>query len=134
MPIKLAYKDCTGCKMCQLACSAVHEGVYNPEKARLKITHDYSDSGLKITSSHCIHCGKCATVCPEGAITDNGRWMIVDPELCTGCGTCVENCPTNVIYLNDKGKSVICDLCEGEPKCIEWCPKNVISLFERKKK
>lgn len=132
MPIKLAYDDCTGCKMCQLACSAAHEGVFNPEKARLKIIHEYNDTGIRISSKHCIHCGKCARVCPEGAITDNGRWMIVDTEKCVGCGTCVENCPKDVIYLDGAEKAVICDLCEGEPQCVAWCPKGVISLFEKK--
>jgi len=134
MPLKFDYTDCTGCKLCQLACSASHERVFNPEKARLKMTHEYSDEGVHISSKHCILCGKCATVCPVGAITNNGRWMTVDHDLCIGCGACVEICPTQVIYLNEDKKSIICDLCEGEPKCIEWCPKDVISLKERKQK
>ena len=128
MPLKLRMANCTGCKLCQLACSAVHEKVFNPEKARIKIIHDYRDDGIHIASKHCTFCKKCEEVCPENAISNNGRWMIVDHEKCTGCSDCVEICPKAVIYLNDNKKAIICDLCGGSPKCIEWCPKEVISL------
>ena len=134
MPLRFDHSLCTGCKLCQLACSASHEGVFNPEKARLKIIHEYTDTGIHISSKHCIFCKKCEEVCPANAISNNGSWMIVDHEICTGCGTCVKNCPTEVIYLNESKKSVICDLCGGDPKCVEWCPKNAISFKERVKK
>ncbi len=133
MPLKLRIVNCTGCKLCQLACSAVHEKVFNPEKARIKIIHDYRDDEIHITSKHCTFCKKCEEVCPEQAISNNGRWMIVDHEKCTGCGDCVEICPKAVIYLNDNKKAIICDLCGGSPKCVEWCPKEVISLKVIKK-
>ena len=131
MPLQFKYENCTGCRLCELACSASHNGAFNPEKARLKITHEYTDEGITITSSHCIFCKKCESVCPVGAISNNGRWMIVDHETCIGCGTCEKNCPTGVIYLNKDKKSIICDLCGGESKCVEWCPKGVISLKEK---
>lgn len=98
MPLKLRLANCTGCKLCQLACSAVHEKVFNPEKARLKIIHDYRDERIYIASKHCTFCKKCEEVCPEKAISNNGRWMIVDQEECTGCGDCIEICPKDVIY------------------------------------
>ena len=131
MPLRLKLSQCTGCKLCQLACSAFHEGVFNPEKARLQIIHEYNDKGIRIASRHCIFCKKCEEICPEGAISNNGRWMIVDADKCIGCGTCVETCPQQVIYLDGSQKAVICDLCGGEPRCIEWCPKQVITLKEK---
>jgi carbon-monoxide dehydrogenase iron sulfur subunit len=131
MPLRLKLADCTGCKLCQLACSAVHDGVFNPEKARIKIIHEYTEKGIHIGSQHCIFCKKCEEVCPVGAISNNGRWMIVDHQTCIGCGDCVRSCPNNVIYLNADRKSIICDLCGGSPKCVEWCPKSVITLKEK---
>lgn len=131
MPLRFELAKCTGCQLCQLACSGSHDGVFNPVKARLKIIHEYNDDGIKIKANRCIFCKKCEEACPVGAISNNGRWMIVDHEKCIGCGTCVKTCPTHVIYLNDNKKSVICDLCGGEPKCVEWCPKGVISLKEK---
>lgn len=134
MPLRFRLSDCTGCKLCQLACSAVHDGVFNPEKARLKMTHEYNSEGIKIRSSHCILCGKCEEVCPTSAITTNNRWMDVDHEKCIGCGACVDVCPTHIIYLDGNEKSIICDLCGGEPECIKWCPKDVITLWEKEPK
>jgi Fe-S-cluster-containing hydrogenase component 2 len=131
MPLRLKLSDCTGCQLCQLACSAVHVGAFNPEKARLKIVHEYTEEGIHIASKHCIFCKKCEDVCPVGAISNNGRWMIVDHQICIGCGDCVRVCPKDVIYLNGNRKSIICDLCEGAPKCVEWCPKSVITLKEK---
>ncbi len=130
MPLKFNLKDCTGCQLCQLACSASHDSVFNPVKARLKIVHDYRGNDIHIKATRCIFCKKCEDVCPVGAISNNGRWMNVDHDVCIGCGKCAETCPTGVIYLNDNKKSIICDLCGGEPKCVEWCPKGVISLKE----
>lgn len=130
MGLKMKLTGCTGCRLCQLACSAVHEQVFNPRKARLKIIHEYTDAGIHIASRFCIFCKKCEEACPVGAISNNGRWIIVDHEKCIGCGDCVRACPEDGIFLNDKRKAIICDLCEGSPKCVEWCPKGVITLKE----
>jgi len=131
MPLRLKLSACTGCQLCQLACTAFHEQLFNPHKARIKIVHEYTEEGLRIASRHCILCLKCEEACPTGAINDNGRWMIVDRRKCIGCGDCVRACPKEVIYLDAKRKSIICDLCGGSPKCVEWCPKDVITLKEK---
>lgn len=134
MPLRFEYALCTGCKLCQLACSGFHDNVFNPARARLKIQHEYVSDGIKISSSHCIFCKKCESVCPVGAISNNGRWIIVDHDTCIGCGKCSETCPTGIIYLDENKKSIICNLCGGRPRCVEWCPKHVISLKEREGK
>jgi len=128
MQLKFNLPSCTGCKLCQLACSAYHEKVFNPEKARLRIIHEYRDNGIHIDAKWCIFCKKCEEACPEDAISNNGKWMIVDSEKCTGCQACVEACPVGVVMVTEGGKAIICDFCEGSPRCIEWCPKGVISL------
>ncbi|WP_457551123.1 4Fe-4S dicluster domain-containing protein [Desulfobacula sp.] len=133
MPLIFKKSLCTGCKLCQLACSAAHEKVFNPEKARIKITHEYREDGIHVTSRHCTFCKKCEAACPEGAISNNGKNMVVDPDKCVGCNTCVETCPTRIIFLDANHKSVICDLCNGSPQCVQWCPKDAISFFIQKK-
>ena len=133
MPLRFKKSLCTGCRLCELACSAVHENVFNPEKSRIRITHEYTEKGIHINAKYCIFCKKCKEVCPVNAISDNGKWMLVDFSICTGCGECVKVCPTNVIYQDNNNKAIICDLCEGSPKCVEWCPKDAIILKEEVK-
>lgn len=132
MPLKFNRSQCTGCKLCQLACSAAHENVFNPEKARIKIIHEYVTDGIVVKARRCIVCGECEQVCPSSAISNTGTHMMVDHDTCIGCGTCVETCPTNVIFLNNLGKSEICDLCDGSPQCVKWCPKGALTTFEKK--
>jgi Fe-S-cluster-containing hydrogenase component 2 len=133
MPLIFKKSLCTGCKLCQLACSATHEKVFNPDKARIKITHEYTQDGIHVNSCHCTFCKKCEKACPQGAISNDGTHMMVDPDKCIGCATCAEICPTQVIFLGENNTSVICDLCQGDPKCVQWCPKGAISLFIKKK-
>lgn len=48
------YTKCTGCRICELACSAKHEGRFQPSLARLKIVR-YDDLGIDIPNV----CGPC---------------------------------------------------------------------------
>ena len=45
----------------------------------------------------CIACGKCARVCPNGAITMVNNVPVIDYSKCTNCGTCAEGCPRHCI-------------------------------------
>jgi Fe-S-cluster-containing hydrogenase component 2 len=135
--IKVDTSKCTGCGICELACSAAREKVYNPEKARIRVVR----LGLPAQSSVlvCAQCMKaaCAAVCPANAITRNestGVWT-VDDSLCLGCGLCVDACPLDAIKLHpDSGTAIKCDLCAGlgEPACVSRCPKGALSVYEGK--
>jgi heterodisulfide reductase subunit A-like polyferredoxin len=52
----------------------------------------------------CRGCGKCADVCPEGAVRieeiSRGTGLsCIEAEFCTGCGSCIAECPTGAIQL-----------------------------------
>jgi pyruvate formate lyase activating enzyme len=40
----------------------------------------------------CAGCGKCFSVCPENALTDDGTRHRIDYGRCTACGKCVDVC------------------------------------------
>ncbi len=64
---------CIGCRLCELACSMTKEGVFNPKKARIKITfYDIPEVPVPVFSRHCDSCGgkpQCLKYCPVGCIT-----------------------------------------------------------------
>ena len=47
---------------------------------------------LPATDSRCIHCGRCAALCPTGAIV-RGEEERTDPAHCIRCCACVKGCP-----------------------------------------
>jgi pyruvate formate lyase activating enzyme len=48
----------------------------------------------------CTGCGKCAGVCPEGALVyEEGRFPSIDRGKCTGCGICSSMCSYQALVL-----------------------------------
>ena len=124
---------CTGCRICELACSYVHENVFNPLKSRISII-SWRREGIDIPMV-CQQCDipLCQDVCPTGAISrDADTWaMVVDETKCIGCRMCIMACPFGGISLHPEKHVVIkCDLCEGDPACVKYCPIGAIK-YER---
>jgi pyruvate formate lyase activating enzyme len=54
----------------------------------------------------CTMCGKCADICPEGALVyDEGKLPVIDREKCNGCGTCSSACSYGALILYGKPMS-----------------------------
>lgn len=130
MKLILDSSKCTGCKICELACSAKHQGVFNPEKSHLSITEVETKTGKEKQLKSCTLCLSCVSDCPVEAITFNGKWLTLDSETCIGCGKCIDTCPQNLIYLNNGGKAAVPDFCKGSPSCVEWCPHQALAKEE----
>ena len=52
----------------------------------------------------CRGCGRCADICPEGAVyleetTRGVACSVIDSRFCTGCGNCLAECPTGAIHM-----------------------------------
>lgn len=62
----------------------------------------YHEKGFQITD-HCIQCGTCERVCPQGAIREGQPFEIIQ-ENCLHCGRCFENCPVKAI-VHREGES-----------------------------
>jgi anaerobic carbon-monoxide dehydrogenase iron sulfur subunit len=141
--VLISSKRCTGCHMCELVCSAYHEGAFRPSLARI-----YSEVNptTAVTKGHaCLQtaCAKCQKACTNEAIvtkqitvkvkgdfpgkekigdTVTGFVLVVDEDKCSNCGDCYEVCPYNVIHEHpERGVAFKCDLCDGEPQCIAFC-------------
>jgi DhnA family fructose-bisphosphate aldolase class Ia/Fe-S-cluster-containing hydrogenase component 2 len=119
--------ECTGCRICELACSFTHGGSYDPASTRIHVR----DAASGPRPAVCTQCGKCVEACPTSALSvDQELGCIrVDLSLCNRCGDCVEACPLGVIGMGVEGP-LICDLCGGMPECEEWCPRAVLATKE----
>jgi len=141
--VMINRRKCTGCHMCELACSAYHEGAYRPSVARL--FSDVNPTTGAVKGHTCLQtgCAKCQAACPNNAIvtreitvtvkgafpgreklgdTAKGCVLVVDETHCTDCGECYGVCPTGVIHRHPEREVAFkCDLCGGEPQCIAFC-------------
>ena len=141
--VMISSKKCTGCHMCELACSAYHESGYRPSVARLFSEVHPTTGAIKGHTCLQTGCAKCQEACPNDAIvtreitvrvkgdfagkeklgdTVKGYVLVVLDDVCTNCGECYDVCPTGVIHEHpDKEVAYKCDLCDGEPQCIAFC-------------
>ena len=128
-------EKCTGCHMCELACSSVKKGEFNPSYSRIRV----ATNGLEGWSrpNVCLQCedAMCLTACSTGAIlktkTQQGDPLVaIDQEKCTDCGVCVDACPFGALDFINGLKAIKCDLCGGSPKCVDFCFYKCLNFIE----
>lgn len=122
--------QCTGCRICEMACAFFKEKVLNPSYSRIRIIK-MEREGLDIPV-FCQHCEEpvCRDVCPIKALDKDATGsMQLDSERCMGCWRCLISCPYGAISFHE-GKFILCDLCNGNPKCAEWCPTGALQFVK----
>jgi len=128
--ISVIAEKCTGCRICELACSHTKLGKHDPKSACIKVVNlDYWGFSNPVL---CIQCPKpaCVEVCPTQALSQNEEGVILlDKGKCDSCGLCLPACPIGAInWDEEQGLPMICDLCGGKPVCVEWCPAEVLAF------
>lgn len=120
---------CSGCRACEVACVAHHEGRFGTATARIHVT---KIEPLGVAQPHvCRQCrhAPCVASCPAGAlyIDDAMGTILLSAEACIGCSACVDACPFGVATLHpETGLALICDLCGGDPTCVKRCATGAI--------
>jgi sarcosine oxidase, subunit beta len=122
---------CTGCRMCEMACSIHHEQMALPvDRLRIRVAYPSDEFYLPLTCIHCVE-AYCMASCPVDALAraeDGGLIHVID-ENCTGCMLCVKACPYGGIHYIEEKKTVVkCDLCGGSPACAVYCPTQAITF------
>lgn len=60
---------CTGCGICQLICSMLIHGEYNPTKSYIKLLRNKETGfNMAVLDINCRLCGACAEWCPRNAL------------------------------------------------------------------
>ena len=127
------HTRCTGCRLCEIACSLHQDGIANPAAARLAIVR-WDEEGVHVPAV-CQQCdvAMCEQVCQPRAITRNAVTgaLIVNYELCIGCRMCVIGCPYGAMSVHPSGRPVLkCNLCDGEPRCVRFCETGALRYIE----
>ena len=120
---------CSGCRACEVACVAWHEGRFGTTTARIRVT---KIEPLGVDHPHvCRLCRRppCVAACPTGALykDETTGAVLLRPDDCIGCSACVDACPFGMAALHpESGLALICDLCGGDPACVKRCATGAI--------
>ena len=69
---------CVGCRVCELACSFHHKGLFSPEMSSIKVSRDNQNGEISLSiNSSCDLCGGeshplCVEHCIYGALKESG--------------------------------------------------------------
>lgn len=128
--IKVNTDKCTGCRSCEVACSAFHStprySITNPSRARIHVfRNELANEYVPVYASDYTQ-ARC-----------NGRQVHTisgkEYSLCTFCGA---SCPSRDIFKEpDSGLPLKCDLCENEPPldepmCVQACEPGCLTYEE----
>jgi len=92
----------------------------------------------KVDETKCTYCGKCAEVCAYNALAVLKNKVLVFPELCHGCGACSYLCPESaiteegrVVGIVERGASGNLELIQGKLNVGEAMAPPVIREVKR---
>ena len=116
--------QCMACLSCVNACSEAFYKEMDPGKSCIQIIEKNGAAKPMV----CVQCGKCASVCEAGAITQNAKGVyMINKKLCVGCGKCAEVCPFHVIVFTGEkaSKCIACGI------CAKACPVEMLEVVEK---
>ncbi|HLB13006.1 MAG TPA: hypothetical protein VJO15_08625 [Dehalococcoidia bacterium] len=79
--ILIEPEKCASCLVCQMRCSLLYFGEFNPSKAFIAVEwpHDGVGNDVHFTEG-CTYCGVCARNCAYGALSITGRRRVPQGE------------------------------------------------------
>ena len=129
--IKVDVDKCTGCRSCEIACSAFHAmpkySAVNPARARIRVVVDeLKDVYVPVrageyTPAECM---------------GRDQYTIEGKEY-EECVFCRASCPSRDYFKEpDSGLPLTCDMCESdpplsEPMCVQVCDVDALTYQER---
>ena len=129
--IKVDIDKCTGCRSCEMACSAFHAvpkySSLNPARARIRVI---IDEGRDIYVP--IRAGEYT----QAECTGRNIYTINGKEY-SECSFCPASCPSRDYFKEpDSGLPLKCDMCEDEPPlpepmCVQACQQDALTYQER---
>lgn len=129
--IKIDVGKCTGCRKCELMCSAFHAkpkySSTNPARSRIRVILDEVQN---------IHLPVFAGEYTEAECNVRNT-LRIDGKEYRECWFCRACCPSREDFTEpDSGLPLKCDACEeepplAEPVCVKWCVTHALTYEER---
>jgi benzoyl-CoA reductase subunit BamC len=122
---------CTGCRACEMACSAFHAkprySSVNPARSRIRVvTDEINDEYVPVRAGNLPR-----------AECDGRHFYQVEGKRYSECSFCRASCPSRDFFIEpDSGLPLKCDMCEDEPPlaeplCVTVCEAQCLVYRER---
>jgi benzoyl-CoA reductase subunit BamC len=129
--IRIDLEKCTGCRACEMACSAFHAkprySSVNPARSRIRVvTDEINDEYVPVRAGNHTR-----TEC------DGRHYYQIDGKQYSECSFCRSSCPSRDFFLEpDSGLPLKCDMCEDEPAlaqplCVTACQPGCLTYEVR---
>ena len=129
--LRITPERCTGCMRCELACSYMQTGTFQPAKSVIRI------SPFEAHTSYAPYtCTQCAAWCLSSPAPwrrspsrrSAPKWS--GTTCAWGANCAPSRVPTAPFSTIPTPKAFKCNLCEGSPACAEACPTAAIEYVE----
>jgi benzoyl-CoA reductase subunit BamC len=122
---------CTGCRACEMACSAFHAkprySSINPARSRIRVvTDEINDEYVPVRAGNYTRSG-----------CDGRHFYQLNGKQYSECSFCRASCPTRDFFIEpDSGLPLKCDMCEDEPPlaeplCVTVCEPGCLTYEAR---
>jgi benzoyl-CoA reductase subunit BamC len=122
---------CTGCRACEMACSAFHAkprySSVNPARSRIRVvTDEINDEYVPVRAGNLTR-SEC----------DGRHFYRIEGKRYSECSFCRASCPSRDFFIEpDSGLPLKCDMCEDEPPlaeplCVTVCEAECLVYRER---
>jgi carbon-monoxide dehydrogenase iron sulfur subunit len=123
MRIKIDAEKCSGCRLCEMACSIHQLGVVNTHRAAIKVLKDDLKTGA-CKPVVCRQCKKMPCMDDDEPDAESYRIRFVWET------SFVASCPFDALGMwNDEVYH--CDLCGGDPRCVRLCSTGAIRISNK---
>ncbi len=130
--IRIDIEKCTGCRACEMACSAFHAkprySSVNPARSRIRVvTDEINDEYVPVRAGNHTR-----TEC------DGRHFYQLNGKQYGECSFCRAACPSRDFFIEpDSGLPLKCDMCEDEPPlaeplCVTVCQPGCLTYEERR--
>jgi anaerobic carbon-monoxide dehydrogenase iron sulfur subunit len=134
MKLKISSNKCTGCQLCQLACSAAKNANFGVRRSRVQVSRQKGSKERIIVCRQCKRC-KCIEACNYDAFKKDEKTgaVFIDKNECQACFACIDACPFKAVRIDHEEKiPMVCDLCGGNPPCVSICYAGALKTIDTK--